>query len=788
MFLIDNKVCHSHIVIYVKWLEINQEGTIDRIYFKFRDELNISEQEALGKKVYVIQDKLTGKFYRLKEMEYYIARQLDGSTGCDEIASRFTEKFDSKVSSQTIEKFVNQLYASGMLIKPGQEEIPKVRQKKRSLFGKLLFVKIKALNPEHFVERTFSFARLFYTRSAFMIYILMTLLSAGITIANYGDMKFQLYSFFRPEIIPLAWITIFFVTVIHEFSHTYSCRIHGGKVRDMGFLLLYFQPCFYTNVSEAYMFPERKKRIAVTVAGIISQIVIWAAATLIWRLTSMDNIFNTVAFIIIALSFVGITFNLNPLLKLDGYYFLVDYWEITNLRQKAFSYLRQQIIGLDKDENRQEVNARERKIFIWYGIAAIIYSGSILHYIAIKAGKFLYAHLGSFGVVLLIAFILYLFLDAMRKGRVFSIAYNQRGAILKPSRLIIFSIILVAVIAALIFIHLPLRITNDCEVKPSEQISLRSTSTGYAELIIERANEERVLKQYQLVGQDYGVLSILPALKVGDTVTPGDLIAGIESNVYESEKQERYANLESSRKQLDLLEKGPQLEEINQTEDIINQVKSKYEQSVLDLNRAESLYAKGGISKQQLEDEKTNNQVLKSELDLYQNQLILLKRGARPEEIDMARAEVDQLEAKLKHLESQLEQTTIASPIAGIVTQVNKDNLIISISRIDTVKVQISVPEKEISVVAVGNEVKMKARSYPGITYTGVVKKIEPIALTDERGRSIITVSAMVANPEGLLKSGMTGKAKINCGSWPLYKLILWRVVRYLRVEFWSWW
>jgi hypothetical protein len=102
--------------------------------------------------------------------------------------------------------------------------------------------------------------------------------------------------------------------------------------------------------------------------------------------------------------------------------------------------------------------------------------------------------------------------------------------------------------------------------------------------------------------------------------------------------------------------------------------------------------------------------------------------------------------------------------------------------------VKISVPEKEISAVSIGNGVKMKARAYPGLTYPGLVKKIDPIALEDDRDRSIISVTALADNPEGLLKPGMTGKAKINCGDQPLYKIILWRLVRYLRIEFWSWW
>ena len=90
--------------------------------------------------------------------------------------------------------------------------------------------------------------------------------------------------------------------------------------------------------------------------------------------------------------------------------------------------------------------------------------------------------------------------------------------------------------------------------------------------------------------------------------------------------------------------------------------------------------------------------------------------------------------------------------------------------------------------MAVGDPVKMKVHSYPGITYSGSVTKIDPLVVYDKNGRPIFWVTAYVPNGDGLLKAGMTGKAKINCGKWPIYKIILWRLVRYLRIEFWSWW
>ena len=750
--------------------------------------MQISRQESAGTTVFIIKDPVTGKFFRLKETEFYIAGSFDGEGDFASIAEKTSRKFNVKIESLQIELFAAQLLKAGILLDATGESQQPIDKPRHSLLGRLLFIKLKAINPEKFIEKTYRLARPFYSNLALKSYVIIGFFAIIITIANIDEMLLQARDFFRPEIIPLAWITIFFVTLIHELSHTYSCRLHGGKVTDMGFLLLYFQPCFYSNVSDAYLFPDRKKRLAVTSAGIISQVVVWALAVFIWRLTSPDNLINSTAFIIIALSFVGITFNLNPLLKLDGYYFLVDYWEIPNLRRNAFRYIRQSLLGTVPGDEIIQADQRQRKIFIYYGSASLVYSAVLIGYIAYRLGLVANRQFGSFGLVFFLAILLYFMFDAMKKGKIFQLAYNQRGAILRPGRLMIAGAIVIVLLAVSIFIKLPLRLTNDSLVMPFEQVSLRSSSPGSAELLIERTNEDRILKQFQLVGQDYSVLSIVPALKVGDLVSPGDLLASIKSNVYEAERLERYANLERAKKQLDLLEKGPQTEEIKQTQDVISQARLKLEKASQDLNRAESLYARGIIPEDQYEDKKTTFQILKSELDFYENQLVLLKRGARPEEIDMARAQVNQLEARLGHLTSQLEQSAIESPIAGIVIQVNNGDVIITIARTDTVRVRINVPEKEISAIAVGNPVKMKVRSYPGITYSGLVTKIDPLVVYDKEGRPVFWVTAYVPNGDGLLKAGMTGKSKINCGKWPIYKIVLWRLVRFLRIEFWSWW
>ena len=51
------------------------------------------------------------------------------------------------------------------------------------------------------------------------------------------------------------------MSVAHEVAHSLMCKRFGGEVHEMGFMLIYFQPALYTNVSDAWLFPERRKRL-----------------------------------------------------------------------------------------------------------------------------------------------------------------------------------------------------------------------------------------------------------------------------------------------------------------------------------------------------------------------------------------------------------------------------------------------------------------------------------------------------------------------------------------------
>jgi HlyD family secretion protein len=151
-------------------------------------------------------------------------------------------------------------------------------------------------------------------------------------------------------------------------------------------------------------------------------------------------------------------------------------------------------------------------------------------------------------------------------------------------------------------------------------------------------------------------------------------------------------------------------------------------------------------------------------------------------------------------LEEQLRLLRVASPIDGIVTThrleeklgstVKKGDLVAVVQELHTVSAEISVQEKEISEVKIGQRVVLKARAHLNQSFEGKVFAIAPVATKSAEGiaQRNFLVMTKLDNSEGLLKGEMSGNAKIYCGERRLYEIVFRRLIRFVRVEFWSWW
>lgn len=123
-------------------------------------------------------------------------------------------------------------------------------------------------------------------------------------------------------------------SVLHELGHASAASYYGCEVGDLGIGLYLFKPVFYTDLSKAWVL-NRKKRVITDLSGIYFQILtvnVLAVLGLFFKNSELRVAMLSV--IILAI------INLNPFLRLDGYWILSDWLGIVNINKRAFDSIK----------------------------------------------------------------------------------------------------------------------------------------------------------------------------------------------------------------------------------------------------------------------------------------------------------------------------------------------------------------------------------------------------------------------------------------------------------------
>lgn len=139
----------------------------------------------------------------------------------------------------------------------------------------------------------------------------------------------------------------------------------------------------------------------------------------------------------------------------------------------------------------------------------------------------------------------------------------------------------------------------------------------------------------------------------------------------------------------------------------------------------------------------------------------LVPSGAESREVLQQRqAEYDQAVAAVRQLDARLVQKRVVAPFAGQlgVRQVNPGQYlnpgdkIASLTALDQLYVDFTVPQQELAELRPGREVRVVSDAFPGRAFTARVTAVEP--RVDEQSRNIL-VQATLANPDRALRPGM---------------------------------
>ncbi|MGB6123144.1 MAG: efflux RND transporter periplasmic adaptor subunit [Bacteroidota bacterium] len=289
----------------------------------------------------------------------------------------------------------------------------------------------------------------------------------------------------------------------------------------------------------------------------------------------------------------------------------------------------------------------------------------------------------------------------------------------KKKRIIIFSILGVAVIALILIVFLGSKKETILAVQV-EEVSRRTitqvvTATG-------KIQPEVMVRIAPEVG---GEIVRLP-VREGQSVKKGDLLIKIDPETYVAQRDQASAGM--LRAEAALMSAQPQYE------------------------RMETLYRKGLVSQYEFD--------------------------AAQADVESAKASLAQAKSSLNQAEESLRKTTVYSPMSGTVSQLNSElgeriigaqfsgTLVMTIADLSRMEARVEVSENDVVLVAVGDTARISVDAFPDRAVNGVIYEIANSAMTTGLGTqeevTNFEVKIRVVDKDISLRPGMSMTSDIE--------------------------
>ena len=621
-----------------------------------------------------------------------------------------------------------------------------------------------------------------------VVYLLPFLgLSALILAVRYAPLAYEDLATLH-EVTTLAThalISLFAINLLAVLTQAFIAQAFRASVGPLSIGLRFgFFPRFTVRIRHTDQL-SRRERIWLHAGPLLMRVFLFSVGVLVWYNTR--DSFATLARFGLTLGFIcAVNIVLeggNPLVKGNGYHLLAAFMNEPHLRGKSYKAFMSKLRGGSASE-------ADSAVLVTYALANFLYAFLVVTVIVMIVTKFL-VHLQIGGATIILAIVLfgYLLVRTVQRFSRISTAYERsvqfdrwrkralpaeggetKQVETQTQRTTIYVRTAVVIsLLLLLFLPYPYEAGGNFDIYPSDRQVITTDVAG----IVEEVN-----------------------FAGSESVKKGTVIARIASTDLKSQINVLTAKIAEQAAVIKDLQARPKKEEVAVAERALDVAKKREQFSRERVPRMERLYKDRAISFEEYDAARRDWEVDVDEVSKRAADLALVKTGVTPDKIAAEKAKLDSLVEERATLNGKVERTTLRMPFDGNIltlhlnerlnSVLDKGQAFATVEATRSVTAEIQVPESDIAYVAVGAPIRAKPTAFFDREFPGKVQTLDRNVTAKSFG-NVVKVIAVIDNPNGELKTGMTGYAKIGGTTMPVWKAFTLTLVRFFNVQVWSW-
>ncbi len=524
--------------------------------------MTCTEQKTPEGVWYLLSVGEPSQFFRCNKRAYDFICRFDGHKTVSEILDEKrlqTDEVSAEEEVAELSSVIVKCLNIGLLKNPDK----KVKNK-HWLAGvrQPMAIKIPLFNPDKLLDRLSLVGSILLSWPFLVLFLFLLGYGLSLVAIHWSDIQLHWASrFFDPLNIVYMLILYPLLKVLHETGHGLALKRFGGEAKECGIIFLVLMPLPYINASSSYHFPYKHQRVLVGMAGMLIEFFIAICAWIVWCGIDSVGFWSDILFDIFFIgSFSTLMFNLNPLMKFDGYYILSDLLSITNLNSRSRQYIssifKKYLLNITMPTDYIAPN--EFKWLTIYGVLAIPYRILISLFIALYlSSKFFFL-----GVMLAILVVAQQIVSPLIKGFVNTYALaGKQHQLMRFWSVCLGALFMVVLLGVVLQFQYSTRLSGVVVLNESQQV--RANQSGIIKQVLVQNGERVQLGQVLLEIDNPELVNTIATLRVDieeltarydqirakDALQAADIFdqrLGVEQELAEVLKQARHLKLTSS--------------------------------------------------------------------------------------------------------------------------------------------------------------------------------------------------------------------------------------------------